>query len=330
MIRWGVLSSAKIGVTHAIPALSQAEGCDVIAIASRTAVKAHEIAARFGIPNAYDSYEALLASDEIDAVYVPLPSSHHVEWSRKAAEAGKHVLCEKPMALQASDIDHLIAVRDANAVVVSEAMMAIYHPQWQLVRELIADGAIGALRQVTASFAYHNVDPENIRNRIDTGGGALPDIGCYPVATTRFATGASALRAMAHIQRDPAFGTDVHVAAIVDFGDFTLSMQVGTQMAWRQTASFHGELGFIDVSAPFNAVPGHVETVRLFRDARQVPETFTFEDVNQYRLQFEAFARAVTKTRSNALLSLEDSRQTQLIIDALYRSAETNQWRPVT
>ena len=329
MIRWGILSSAKIGLTHAIPALRAADGNDVFAIASRTAEKAQEVAARFDIPKAFGRYEALLGSDEIDAVYVPLPSSHHVEWTRKAAEAGKHVLCEKPIALQASDIDHLIAARDTHAAVVSEAMMAIYHPQWQLVRELIADGAIGALRQVTASFAYHNVDPGNIRNRIDTGGGALPDIGCYPVATTRFATGASALRALAQIQRDPAFGTDVQVAGLVDFGDFTLSLQVGTQMAWRQTASYHGELGFIDVSAPFNAVPGHVETVRLFRDARQAPETFTFEDVNQYQLQFEAFARAVTKTRGDALLSLEDSRKTQLIIDALYRSAETNQWQTV-
>lgn len=330
MIRWGILSSAKIGVTHAIPAIRETEGNKVVAIASRTAEKAQEVARRFGVVRAYDNYEAVLDSDEIDAVYVPLPSSHHVEWSHKAANAGKHVLCEKPIALRASDIDTLIEARDANGVEVSEAIMAIYHPQWRKVRALIADGAIGALRHVTASFAYYNVDPGNIRNQIETGGGALPDIGCYPLATTRFVTGASALRALAHIRRDPAFSTDVDVAARVDFGGFTLSMHVGTQMAWRQTACFHGELGFLEVSAPFNAVPGQAETVLLFRDARHLPETFTFEGLNQYRLQFETFARAITKAGGNELLRLEDSRKTQSIIDAIYRSAETNQWFPVT
>lgn len=330
MIKWGILSTAKIGVTQAIPALQGAEGCKVVAIASRSENRARDVAAEFSMRHVFGNYDELLASEEIDAVYIPLPTSQHVEWTLKATEAGKHVLCEKPIALTALEIDRLIDARDTNDVIVSEAMMAVYHPQWQKVRALIADGAIGPLRHVTASFAYHNTDPENIRNRIETGGGALPDIGCYPVATTRFATGATAERAVAQVHRDRTFGTDVNVAALVSFGSFDLLIHVATQMAWRQAATFHGKNGFIELTAPFNAVPGVTDSVRLFRDAKHEPEVFTFEGVNQYRLQFEAFARAVRDEDTSGLLSLEDSRSNQSIIDAIYHSAEDHQWREIT
>ena len=329
MIRWGILSTAKIGITQAIPALIEADNCAFVAIASRSTARAQEVAAQFNISHVFGSYDALLASDEVDAVYIPLPTSHHVEWSRKAAEAGKHVLCEKPIALAASEIDGLIDARDSNGVELSEAMMAVYHPQWHKVRALIQDGAIGQLRHFTSSFAYHNTDPENIRNKIDTGGGALPDIGCYPVATTRFVTGANAYRAVAQVHRDRSFGTDISAACLVDFGSFDLLMHVATQIAWRQTASFHGETGFIQLAAPFNSVPGTPDTLHLFRDGQQNAEIFRFEGVNQYRLQFEAFARAIAEDEDGQLLSLENSRINQSIIDAVYSSSENGQWREI-
>jgi len=330
MTRWGVLSSAKIATTQAIPALLRANGCEVTAIASRSKNRALAVAEQFDIENVFGTYDALLASKEVDAVYIPLPSSHHVEWTRKAAEAGKHVLCEKPIALEAAEITGLIEARNTHDVIVSEAMMAIYHPQWSKVRDLIQDGAIGALRHVTAGFSYHNTDPNNIRNKVETGGGALPDIGCYPIATTRFATGADATRAVAQIQSDRSFGTDINVAALVDFGDFDLLMQVATQLAWRQSCTFHGENGYIQIAAPFNAMPNASDSVRLFRDARQEPEEFRFDGVNQYQIQFEAFSNAIRTKDSSKILSLEESRQNQSIIDTIYVSARTGGWQEIT
>ncbi|MEO1638816.1 MAG: Gfo/Idh/MocA family oxidoreductase [Pseudomonadota bacterium] len=329
MIRWGVLSTAKIGVKQAIPALWAAPDCKVTTIASRDLNKAMDVAKQFEIPIAADSYDAVLQSSDVDAVYIPLPSSHHVEWTQKAAVAGKHVLCEKPIALEAAEITRLIEERDAQNVMVSEAMMAVYHPQWRKVRDLIEDGAIGALRHVTASFAYHNTDPNNIRNKLETGGGALPDIGCYPIATTRFATGADATRVVAQIQRDRSFGTDINVAALIDFGDFDLLMQVATQLAWRQSSTFHGENGYIQVAAPFNAMPKSADVVRLFRDAREAPEEFRFDGINQYRMQFEAFSQAVRTNDGSTILSLEESRQNQSIIDSIYASARTGSWQDI-
>lgn len=330
MIRWGVLSTAKIATSQAIPALMSAEGCVVSAIASRSEGRAREVAGIFAIPNVFASYEALLASDDVDAVYLPLPTSQHVEWSMKAANAGKHVLCEKPISLSAQQIKGLKSAAAANNVIVSEAMMVAYHPQWSKVRELIETGAIGALKHVRASFSYFNIDPNNMRNRLELGGGVLPDIGCYPIATTRLVTGANAKQVFATEERDPKFGTDIYVSAMVDFGSFDLSMQVGTQLAWRQTSSFHGDKGFIEIVAPFNAVPNTPDCVRLFSDAREVPEEFTFPDVNQFKLQFEAFAQAVMTGDRNGLLSLDKSMQNQLIIDAIYKLDDAKEWMAVS
>lgn len=330
MTRWGILSTAKIATTQAIPALLSAKGCKVSAIASRSLERAQDVAAQFGISNTFDSYEALLASDEVDAVYIPLPTSQHVEWSEKAAEAGKHVLCEKPISLCANHISDLEQASVANDVIVAEAMMVAYHPQWRKVRDLIAGGAIGTLRHVRASFSYYNIDPNNLRNRLELGGGVLPDIGCYPIATTRFATGATAERVCASIKRDPRFGTDTHVSAIVDFGEFDLSMQISTQLAWRQTSSFHGDQGFIEIEAPFNSVPNTLDCVRLYTDAREAPQEFKFCDINQFKLQFETFVRAVRTGEKSELLTLNETRENQRVIDAIYKLDETNKWMVVS
>jgi ribosomal protein L23 len=205
MFRWGILSTARIGREQVIPQLQDSENGVVTAIASRDHARARALADRFGAPLAFWSYEDLLASDQVDGVYIPLPTSQHIEWSIRAAQAGKHVLCEKPIALHADEITPLIVTRDANKVLVCEAFMVTYHPQWRKVRELIADGAIGRLRHVQGAFSYFNIDPDNMRNQPDLGGGGLPDIGVYPTVSTRFSTGREPLRVQAVVERDPGF-----------------------------------------------------------------------------------------------------------------------------
>ena len=245
MLRFGILSTAKIGRDIVVLSLQDAENCVVTAVASRDLGKAREMAARFSVPHAFGSYEEMLASDVIDAVYIPLPTSQHVEWSIKAADAGKHVLCEKPIALKADDIDALIAARDRNRVLIAEAFMVTYAPVWLKVRELIAEGAIGRLRHVQGAFTYFNRDAGNMRNIPELGGGALPDIGVYPAITTRFATGREPLRVQAVTERDAEFGTDIYSSVKADFGDFEMSFYVATQMANRQVMVFHGTEGYI-------------------------------------------------------------------------------------
>lgn len=325
MFRWGVLSTAKIGRDHVIPALQDAENGVVTAIASRDESRAKEIAARFGIRHAFGSYEALLASSEVDGVYIPLPTSDHVEWAVKAAEAGKHVLVEKPLALKAEDIAPVIEARDRMKVLVSEAFMVTYHPQWLKVRELIAEGAIGRLRHVQGAFSYHNVDPVNMRNRPELGGGGLPDIGVYPTVATRFATGQEPARLRADIERDAKFGTDIYADIAADFGDFRLTFYVATQMAARQVMVFHGEDGFIEVPTPFNAGIYGDDRVILNSQGHDRITTFRFPDARQYRRGAEAFARAA-QGEDVPVFTLEDSVKNQKVIDAIYRAGAHEGW----
>ncbi|MEO0544443.1 MAG: Gfo/Idh/MocA family oxidoreductase [Pseudomonadota bacterium] len=330
MIRWGILSTAKIATTTAIPAMINAPNCVPNAIASRSKDRAHAVADQFHIPHVFADYAALLASDKIDAVYIPLPTAHHVDWATKAAEAGKHVLCEKPISMKAEQIGSLIEASAKNGVIISEAMMVAYHPQWAKVRMLIESGAIGELEHVRAAFSYFNTDPGNMRNQLDLGGGVLRDIGCYPIATTRLATGAIANRVFASIKRDPQFGTDIFASALIGFDRFDLSMHVSSQLAWRQTASFHGDKGYIEVAAPFNAVAGIEDCVCLFKDGRQSAQQFAFPRVNQFQLQFEAFARAISSRDTSELFSLEDALENQRIIDAIYKMDNSDQWMSIT
>lgn len=328
MFRWGVLSTAKIGRDLVIPQLQDAENGVVTAIASRDLERAKAVAARFGIPHAFGSYEELLASSEVDGVYIPLPTSQHVEWAVKAADAGKHVLVEKPLGLKADDIAPVIDARNRNKVLVSEAFMVTYHPQWLKVRDLIADGAIGRLRHVQGAFAYHNVDPDNMRNRPELGGGGLPDIGVYPTVTTRFATGAEPARIQATVERDRDFGTDIYSVVRADFGAFDLTFYVSTQMAARQMMVFHGDKGFIEVDTPFNSRIYGDDRVVLHDAGHGQSTVFRFGDVRQYRLEAEAFARAAGGEDA-PVFTLEDSVKNQKTIDAIFRAAEHDGWEPV-
>ncbi|RLQ89291.1 Gfo/Idh/MocA family protein [Notoacmeibacter ruber] len=326
MFRWGILSTAKIGREHVIPAICQSTNGSLSAIASRKEEDARRLAERFGASHVFGSYEAMLESETIDGVYIPLPTSMHVEWAEKAARAGKHVLCEKPIALNAGEIESLIAARDETGMIVSEAFMVTYHPQWHKVRDLISDGAIGTLRQVDAAFTYFNRDPGNMRNVPDLGGGALPDIGVYPTVTTRFATGKEPKRAFATIERDPDFGTDRYASVLADFGDFELRFYLSTQLAHRQTIAFHGDKGFIELNAPWNSNLYEGDEVRLHDAGHKTMEVFRFTGVNQYRLQVEAFAKATIDGDHSSLFSLESSVKNQRLIDAIYRAGEDGGW----
>jgi predicted dehydrogenase len=325
MFKWGILSTAKIGREQVIPQLQDSENGVVSAIASRDQARARALADRFGVPLAFSSYDELLASDEVDGVYIPLPTSQHIEWSIKAAKAGKHVLCEKPIALNADEIAPLIEARDAAGVLVSEAFMVTYHPQWRKVRELISEGAIGRLRHVQGAFSYFNMDPGDMRNQVALGGGGLPDIGVYPTVTTRFATGSEPLRVQASVERDAEFGTDIYASVKADFGEFELSFYCSTQMALRQVMVFHGDKGFIEVAAPFNAGDYGHAVVTLQDANHQGARVFRFPGIRQYRLQAEAFVRK-TQGSDEEVFTLEQSVLNQKFIDAVYRAGSSDGW----
>ncbi|MCB2102210.1 MAG: Gfo/Idh/MocA family oxidoreductase [Rhodobacterales bacterium] len=328
-VQWGVLSTAKIGLQQVIPALAASPLCALAAIASRDGDRAARAAADLGFARHYDSYEALLDDPEVEAVYNPLPNHLHVPWSIKAAEKGKHVLCEKPLSLTVAEAEELLAARDRTGVVVAEAFMVRHHPQWHRVRDLVGQGVIGDLRAVQAAFSYHNTDAANIRNRMETGGGALYDIGVYPVVVARYLFGAEPRRVVALVERDPDFGTDRLSSAILDFDGGQAQFTCSTRLVPFQRVQVLGTAGRIEVEIPFNAPAGGA--TRLFldptgaRDGSSVTEEW-IDPCDQYTLQGEAFARAV---RGAAPLAhpLEDAVANMRVVEALFASAATGTWR---
>ncbi|MFO1320128.1 MAG: Gfo/Idh/MocA family oxidoreductase [Burkholderiales bacterium] len=319
-LRWGILGNARIAREQVIPAIRVSRNGSVEALASRDAAAARPAIERHAIPTVFDSYEALLTAPDVDALYIPLPNSLHVEWMERALLAGKHVLCEKPLAMHADEIAPLIAARDRTGRVAGEAFMVAHHPQWALVRQWIDEGRIGALRVVDGAFTYFNRHPDNIRNRADLGGGALRDIGVYPVVTTRLATGREPVDAQAVLDRDPVFRTDRLAVCRVDFGDFVLSFYCGTQASLRQQMVFHGETGFITLSAPFNAGVYDVAKVTLHANDGASIEERRLTRPNQYQLMVENFADAVAGAAPLAF-PLESSLANQRVIDRLFESA---------
>ena len=327
---WGILSTAKIGRQRVIPGMLNSKWCDIRAIASRSVQSARETADALGIPKAYGSYEELLADPEIEAVYNPLPNHLHVPLTLQAAAAGKHVLCEKPIALTAGEAAQLRAV--AGKVLIMEAFMVRFHPQWLRVREHIRDGRIGNLRVLQMLFSYYNVDAGNIRNMAATGGGALYDIGCYPITAGRFFFEAEPQRAIALVDRDPAFGTDRTTSALLDFGsgrhlDFTVS----TQCAPHQRIQLSGSTGRIEIQIPVNAPQG--EMTHIFLDdgsslSGAGIRTETLSASDQYTLQADAFSRAI-RGEIDLPYGVEDAVQGMRVIDALFRSEESGRWEEV-
>jgi len=330
-VRWGVLSTARIGLQKVIPAMQRAHHCDIVAIASRDLSKAREAAESLGIPKAYGSYEELLADPEIEAVYNPLPNHLHVPLSVQAARAGKHVLCEKPVALTASEAGELIEARDAAGVLVQEAFMVRYHPQWLRARDLVRSGEVGDLRAVQGFFSYNNRDPRNIRNIADIGGGGLYDIGCYPITGARFLFEAEPSRVVSLIERDPEWGIDRLTSAILQFPSGHATFTCSTQLNPYQRMQILGTEGRIEIEIPFNA-PVDVPC-RIFLDDGSVlgNRGVTVEELpvtDQYTAQGEVISRAI-RNAEPLEFPLENAVWSMRIIDAVFRSAESGLWEAV-
>jgi len=321
-IRWGILGVANIAVKKVIPGMQTAPSAEIAAIASRDLPKAQAAAAKLGIPAAYGSYEELLADPNIDAIYNPLPNHLHVPWSVKAADAGKHVLCEKPIAMDAAEAQILIESRDRNKVKIGEAFMVRVHPQWLRAREIVRSGALGELRAITGVFSYFNNDPANVRNQADIGGGGMLDIGCYPITMSRFLFGREPVRVAALVDRDPAMHIDRLASAILDFAPGQSSFTVSTQLVPYQRMQIMGTKGRVEIEIPYNA-PADRPT-RIFVDSN-VEE---FPTVDQYMLQGEAFSRAILDGTEVAV-TLEDAQRNMRVIDAVLKAGQTSTWETV-
>ena len=323
-LRWGVLSTAKIGRTAVIPAIQRSEHGTVVAIASRDGETAEAVANDLGIPQAFSSYEALLAADDIDAVYIPLPNHLHAEWTMKAADAGKHVLCEKPLTLDADEAQRVVAHCAAAGVVLREAFMYRFHPQWLRTKQLVDDGRIGELRAVQAWFSYFNDDAANIRNIAEFGGGALMDIGCYPISVARWLFGAEPDDVQAIAHHDPTSGVDVQTSAMMRFGTAHATFTVSTRSEPYQRVHVVGSAGRIEVEIPFNA-PNDRPT-RIFVTSGGRPPTAPateieeFDTVDQYTLQADAFAMEIREDRT-AALPTADALANMAVIDAVRAAA---------
>ena len=327
-IRWGVLGTGRIGTRKVIPAMQRGTHSVVAALASRDRARGEAAAAALGIAKVHESYEALLADPEIDAIYNPLPNHLHVPWTIRAAEAGKHVLCEKPIALNAQEAGQLIAVRDRTGVLIQEAFMVRSHPQWLAAREIVRSGRIGEVRGYAGFFSYFNDDPANIRNVVDWGGGGLMDIGCYLVHTARFVLEREPVRVCGLMDRDPAMRVDRVTSMLLDFPGVQAIGTCGTQLAAYQRVQIFGTRGRIEIPIPFNAPPDR--PTRLFVDdgsdvAGGGIETIEFAVCDQYTIQGDLFSRAILD-RQPAPYPLEDSLQNMRILDALVKSVEERRW----
>ena len=318
-VRWGVLGTANIALRKVIPAMQRSPWCEIAAIASRDISKAEAVAAELNIPIAYGSYEELLADNSIEAIYNPLPNHLHVPMTVKAAEAGKHVLCEKPIALNAKEAVTLLDVRDRTGVRIQEAFMVRTHPQWLETRRLIHSGRIGQLRSINGFFSYFNSDPANIRNQLELGGGALMDIGCYPITISRWIYDTEPRRVLGFIERDAEFGTDVMTTAVLDLPNGHSTFTCSTRLAPYQRMIFHGTEGRIEVLIPFNA-PNDRPTQILVDD-----EIIEMPVCDQYEIQGSLFSRAIREDREQAI-PLEDAINNMAVIDAVFRSAASGQW----
>jgi predicted dehydrogenase len=325
-VKWGVLGVSNHFVKRVLLPLEASPLVDLYALASRGAERAEVAARRYGIKAAYGSYKELLADPEVEAVYIPLPNHLHGEYIRLAAEAGKHILCEKPLALNAGEAAESIACAEAGGVRLMEAFMYRFHPQWVRAYELVRCGEIGALQFIHTSFSYHLTDPENIRARLETGGGALRDIGCYAVSAARYLSEKEPLRVVSLNVRDAKGGTDILSSGMLDFGSCRSLFTTATRSFPAQRVDIHGSGGSMTVQLPFNTYPDvpAVLTVRTSVGVRDI----LCGPADQYALQFEAFSRAL---REGAPVPTppQDAVRNQAVLDALFRSEETGGWEPV-
>jgi predicted dehydrogenase len=330
-VRWGILGAADIAIKKVIPAMRASRLSVPLAIASRDLAKARKAADLLGIPRAYGSYEALLADADVEAIYNPLPNHLHVPWSIRAAHAGKHVLCEKPIALSADEARSLLAARDAAGVQVAEAFMVRSHPQWWEVKRLIDEGRIGTLRLVSGHFSYYRRDPNDIRSNPDWGGGALMDIGCYPIFIARWMFGAEPIEVVAMIDRDSELRIDSLTSALMRFPSGHATFVCSGQLVPFQRLQLFGDRGRIDVEIPFNAPPDRA--CRIFVDdgsklGGASAVTVELPVTDQYTVQADVFSGAIRGSGS-VPVSLETAVGNMAVIDALFRAAETKSWQAI-
>jgi predicted dehydrogenase len=337
IVNWGVLGAANIAVKHALPGMREAPSAKLLAIASRDLGKAQAVAQALGVPRAYGSYDALLADGEIDAVYVPLPNPLHFEWSLRALEAGKDVLCEKPLCLSSEQISELCAARDRSGRKIEEAFAYRNHPQWTKVLEIIASGTLGAVRSVHGTLAKQFLDPTDIRNNPNDGGGGIYDLGSYAISACNMIFGRKPARVVAALERDPAFGIDRLSSALLDYGDahaaFTVATQAGSS-AWgsHQQLSILCAQGWLRLEFPYSQVRPTECRVEI-GDATSVgafpTSTLSFAAINQFALQAERFSRLV---RGEAVRAwpIEEARDTLRTIEGLFESARTGAWQSLT
>lgn len=327
-VKWGVLGVASIAVKRVIPGMQKGAWSEITAIASRDLKKAEDAARKLGIAKAYGSYEELLGDSEIEAIYNPLPNHLHVPWSSAAAEAGKHVLCEKPLSMSVAEAQQLLPVRDRTGVKIGEAFMVKTHPQWLRVRDLIQKGVIGELRAIVGAFSYFNRDPQNVRNKVEWGGGGMLDIGCYPITTSRFIFSEEPRNIASLIERDPDFRTDRLASVILDFPSGQSVFTCGTQLVHYQRMQFLGTTGRIEIEIPFNA-PADRPTRIFIDDGRDVfgsgIRTETIPTCDQYTVQGDAFSRAI-REGSEVPVPLEDAIANMAVIEAVFRAWESGQW----
>ena len=316
-IRWGVLGAAKIADNFVVPAIQHSSNGRVSTVASRDRDRAQVFATRHGIDRVLTSYDEVIASSDVDAVYIPLPTASHVEWCKKALLGGKHVLCEKPIAMNADQVLELIALRDKTGLVCGEAFMVAHHPQWTFVRDSLAQGMLGELTLIAGSFTYFNDDPNALKNNLSLGGGGVRDIGVYPVVTTRIATGLEPVRVQAEVLLDPRFGTDRFARCTAAFPGFSMTFYCGTQLSRRQHMIFHGTKGWLSVDAPFNPGTYGPAQIRHRSDETAQTRTIEFDDVDQYQLMVEDFASTVLGQKANLAFTLENSLGNQQVIDQI-------------
>jgi predicted dehydrogenase len=327
-VKWGVIGVAGIATEKVIPAMQRGEWSEVVAIASRNVERAEQAAEQLGIGKAYGSYEELLADPDIEAIYDPLPNHLHVPWSIKAAEAGKHVLCEKPISLTVEEARSLLEARDRTGVKIGEAFMIRTHPQWRKVLELIAAGRIGTVQSVIGYFSYNNRDPKNIRNILQYGGGGLMDIGCYLIYASRLAFGEEPSRVCGLVRYDPDTQTDVMTSAMLDFPSGPSVFTCSTQVVPYQRVQLLGTEGRIEIEVPFNAPPD--QPCRIFIDDGADPsgrgaEILEFEVCDQYTIQGDAFSTSI-RQGTELPVPLEGSVRNMAVIEAILRSAKSGKW----
>ena len=327
-VKWGVLGVASIAVRKVIPGMQKGEWSEITAIASRDGGKARKAASDLGIPRAYGSYEELVADPEIEAIYNPLPNHLHAPWSARAAEAGKHVLCEKPIALNAAETIELMRVRDRTGVKIGEAFMVKTHPQWLRVKELAQGGAIGELKSITTIFSYYNRDAQNVRHKPEWGGGGLLDIGSYPITLSRWLFGEEPRRVTGALEVDPDFGTDRLASGILEFSNGQSVFACGTQTNYYQRMELLGTTGRLAVEIPFNAPNDRPTQVTVADGMAIYGGKVHVEEIpvcDQYTIQGEAFSRAIRENRE-VPVPLEDALGNMKAIDAIFRAAKSGTW----